>query len=414
MDERNKKEQLIIKICCLIAAFGLWLYTTNVLNPIRTYKKSIPVVLMNADAIGQSNLTLIPGQNPSITLTLKGTANDVYSVTENQFKVVIDLGAYVLKKGENIIPVELKEVPNNIKVVNTENLWAKVEIDELEEKMVPVKVDIEGKAKEGYYALKTNINENSAKITGAARYVERVDAVVAKYNISNRTSDLQQSISLKPIDKNNNVVDYVKVEPASINVKVPIKKIKSVPVTVKTTGQLQNRILDEIISMPASIEIAGEDAVMNSIQSINTEIIDLSTVPKDEIDVKLIVPEGATLINNNGYVKARITAHDVSDNVTDNTLEKTISSTVKFINKSEDYDVTLDVSQVNIIIKGTQDILNGITTLESYIDLNSLKEGTHSLPVKVDIPSNVSLVSATPSNINVTIKKKVVETINGN
>ncbi|KGK89336.1 MULTISPECIES: YbbR-like domain-containing protein [unclassified Clostridium] len=406
MDERNKKEQLIIKICCLIAAFGLWLYTTNVLNPIRTYKKSIPVVLMNADAIGQSNLTLIPGQNPSITLTLKGTANDVYSVTENQFKVVIDLGAYVLKKGENIIPVELKEIPNNIKVVNTENLWAKVEIDELEEKVVPIKTDIEGKAKEGYYALKTNINENSARITGAARYVEKVDAVVAKYNISNRTSDLQQSVSLKPVDKNNNVVDYVKVEPSYVNVKVPIKKIKSIPITVKTTGELADRILNSIISIPSSIEIAGEDALINSITSLNTETIDLSTSSKDEIDIKLIVPEGVTLINNNGYVKVKITSNNI--------LQKSISSTIKFINKSEDYDVTSDISQVNIIIKGTGDILNNITTIESYIDLNSLKEGTHSLPIGVNIPSNVSLVSVTPSNINVTIKKKVVETINGN
>lgn len=406
MDERNKKEQLIIKICCLIAAFGLWLYTTNVLNPIRTYKKSIPVVLMNADAIGQSNLTLIPGQNPSITLTLKGTANDVYSVTENQFKVVIDLGAYVLKKGENIIPVELKEIPNNIKVVNTENLWAKVEIDELEEKVVPIKTDIEGKAKEGYYALKTNINENSARITGAARYVEKVDSVVAKYNISNRTSDLQQSVSLKPVDKNNNVVDYVKVEPSYVNVKVPIKKIKSIPITVKTTGELADRILNSIISIPSSIEIAGEDALINSITSLNTETIDLSTSSKDEIDIKLIVPEGVTLINNNGYVKVKITSNNI--------LQKSISSTIKFINKSEDYDVTSDISQVNIIIKGTGDILNNITTIESYIDLNSLKEGTHSLPIGVNIPSNVSLVSVTPSNINVTIKKKVVETINGN
>lgn len=406
MDERNKKEQLIIKICCLIAAFGLWLYTTNVLNPIRTYKKSIPVVLMNADAIGQSNLTLIPGQNPSITLTLKGTANDVYSVTENQFKVVIDLGAYVLKKGENIIPVELKEIPDNIKVVNTENLWAKVEIDELEEKVVPIKTDIEGKVKEGYYALKTNINENSARVTGAARYVEKVDAVVAKYNISNRTLDLQQTVSLKPVDKNNNVVDYVKVEPSYINVKVPIKKIKSIPITVKTTGELSDRILNSIISIPSSIEIAGEDALINSITSLNTETIDLSTSSKDEIDIKLIVPEGVTLINNNGYVKVKITSNNV--------LQKSISSTIKFINKGEDYDVTSDVSQVNIIIKGTEDILNNIMTLESYIDLNDLKEGTHSVPVSVNIPSNVSLVSVTPSNINVTIKKKVVETINGN
>lgn len=406
MDERNKKEQLIIKICCLIAAFGLWLYTTNVLNPIRTYKKNIPVVLTNADAIGQSKLILVPGQNPSVTLTLKGTSNDVYSVTESQFKIVIDLGAYVLKKGENIIPVELKEIPSSVKVVNTENLWAKIEIDELKEKTVPIKVDVQGKAREGYNALKADINVTSAKITGAARYVEKVEAVQAKYNISNMTSDLQGSILLKPIDKNNNIIDYVKVKPISINVKVPIKKTKSIPVIVKTTGALQDRILDSVNSTPSSVEIAGEDKLIDSITSINTETIDLSVLSKDEIDVKLMVPEGITLINNDGYVKVKINSNNVP--------QKVISSTIKFINKGEGYDVALDGSQANITIKGPGDSLNNITTLESYIDLNSLKEGTYSLPVKVNIPSDVSFVSVTPSNINVTIKKKVVETINGN
>lgn len=41
---KTKDSTLIVKLICLLLSFGLWLYISNVENPVRTYEiKNIPV-----------------------------------------------------------------------------------------------------------------------------------------------------------------------------------------------------------------------------------------------------------------------------------------------------------------------------------------------------------------------------------
>ena len=52
--DKEGKQQYIIKICCVIAAFALWLFITSTENPVTAYKiKSIPVQLLNTDILTQ-------------------------------------------------------------------------------------------------------------------------------------------------------------------------------------------------------------------------------------------------------------------------------------------------------------------------------------------------------------------------
>ena len=51
MDKGSRKEQtIIVKIICLLLSFGLWLYVSNVENPVRTHEiKDIPVEILNEE-----------------------------------------------------------------------------------------------------------------------------------------------------------------------------------------------------------------------------------------------------------------------------------------------------------------------------------------------------------------------------
>lgn len=172
MDKKYKRQQIIVKICCVIASFGLWLYITSVLKPIGTYKKNIPVTIVNSEGIEQSKLTLVPDQKPYVTLTLKCTLNDIYSIKEEQFKIVADLDAYVLKmkKGENNVPVQIQKSPENITIVNSDNLFVNITLDDLIEKTVPLNVYTVGNPKEGYYSTKPSANITDVTVKGAGRF----------------------------------------------------------------------------------------------------------------------------------------------------------------------------------------------------------------------------------------------------
>lgn len=402
MDEKNQKQQIIIKICCVIAAFGLWLYITSVLNPVKNYKKNIPVTIINEDALEQSRLALVPDQKPYVTLTLKGTINDIYSVSEDQFKVVVDLGAYVTKKGENNIPVQIQQSPDNIKILNSDNLWVKITLDDLVEKTVPLKVVTSGKAKDRYYPGKPNTNITDVSVKGPGRFVKLIDRGEIRCDIDGMYRDLNTILPIQAVDINGNAVGGVKVQPKSAELKLPIKKAKSVSINVKTTGKLNdNSVLDKITVMPEKVDIVGEENIINNISSLDTEPIDLGNLSGDEVAAKLILPKGVTLVNNNGFVKVKIYSNSM--------INKNISLAIKTINGDNNYNITLDADKAALNISGLETVINNLKPedIQCYVDLSSMKEGEHKLPVKVNLPEGIKLVSISPENITVNIKKKV-------
>lgn len=99
MDKQSQQKTLIIKICCVIAAFILWLYTSNDGNTIKTNKISnIPVEIINSDYLKQSGFVLSPNQDFTTTLKITGKPADVYAVKPENFKLQVDLSVYALKK----------------------------------------------------------------------------------------------------------------------------------------------------------------------------------------------------------------------------------------------------------------------------------------------------------------------------
>lgn len=403
MDEKNKKQQIVIKICCVIAAFGLWLYITSVSNPVRSYKKNIPVTIINEEGLEQYRLALLPGQKPYVTLTLKGTINDIYSINEDQFKVVVDLGAYVLKKGENNIPVQIQQSPDIVKILNSDNLWVKISLDDLVEKTVPLKVAVTGKAKEGYYPMTPANNITDVSVKGPSKFVKLIDRGEVKCDIGGMYRDLNIILPIQAVDANGNTIGEVNVQPKSIGVKIPIKRAKTVSINVKTMGKLSgDRVLDKVAVMPEKVDIIGEESIINNINSLDTQPIDLASSNLDEISAKLVVPKGVTLVNNtNGYVKVKVYSSTI--------LNKDISLAVKTINADNNYNITLDEDKVTITISGLESAINNLKSqdIECYVDLSSMKEGQHNLPVNVNLPEGIKIVSKSPENITVNIKKKV-------
>lgn len=401
MEEKSKRQQVIIKVCCVIASFVLWLYIFNVENPVRERKLVVPVQMINKDILAQSKLVPVGEENVNITLDIKGNASDIYSVKPDDFKLESDLSAYVVKKGENKIPVQIKKSPGSIKIVNSENLWVSINLDEIIQKTVSVKVVVEGKAKEGFYAEQPRIRTENVEIDGSREAVNSVNRVVATCNIKDASKEINITVPLRAEDSSGNIVKNISVKPDSMQVTVPIKNIKSVPISVKTQGDLENGgILKSVVSSPEKIDISGEESVLASIDSLDTEIVDLSKLGEaDTVETKVVVPKGVTLINSNGIVKAKINS--------DKGIEKTLNLDIKTINVGNNYNITMDTDKANVTISGLESTINNLKVedLNCFVDLNNLVEGQYDVPVTINLPNGVSKVSQQPTSIKVTIKK---------
>ena len=405
--ELKKRQQLIIKIVCVIAAFGLWLYISNTDNNIISYTiKNVKVELINVDVLAQYKLAEMPTSEYTVNLTIKGLASEVRTVKADKFKVVADMAGYALKKGENNIPFDVKIHPDNVSVVNVSDMRVRVKLDDFMEKTVPVKIEVSGKPKTGFQALNTIVKPTDVLIRGAAEYVNKVTKVVAKCNINGLDKDANLIIPLVPRDAGDSVIEHVSVIRDYAEISIPIKKVKTVDINIKTKGVLANgAIFKATVPIPNKVDIAGNDIDLEKIVSIDTEVIDLSKIRAESyqngtLEAKLVVPENIKLVNSNGTINYKIDNSKI--------IQKTLNLDIQYKN-SDLFIVKPDKAQLVLVVSGEEEVINKLTTgdIVCYVDLSAVSEGDIEVPVLLgNLPTGVSKISATPGTLKMNIAKK--------
>lgn len=409
MDNKKQKKDILIKIACLICSFGLWLYISNVENPTVTTKVTdVPIEILNADVLSQYKLSMTPGQTFKVTLSIEGSASDVYRAKSDQFKLVIDLSTYALKKGDNNLPVEVIQSPNNVNVLRTpEMLKVNIILDDLIEKSVPINIDVDTRTKQGYYVSPAVTDQANAIVSGPAQLVNMVNEVVARGEAKDVAKDTELTLPLIAVDQAGRTVKDVNIKPSSINVVIPIRKSKIVDVNVKTTGEVGNSlVLKSIEANPSKIEITGDDSVLKNISSIDTEPIDLSkiTTNKDFV-AKLKIPDNIRVLNGSDTVSIKVTTDKAA---TEELQQQDVQSKIQVKGLKEGFNATLEVDTLTVTLKGKSEVLKSIKEedIVSEIDLTNLEEGDHEVSPKVTAKEGASLVKFTPEKIKVKITKK--------
>lgn len=399
--EEKIKHQWLVMLCALIAAFSLWFYTTNLGNVIKTRDIVVSVEMENQDALTKSGLVMLPDQNLTINLKIRGKAPGIYAVDAKQFKVVMDMNEYVLKKGLNPIPVTVSNKPADIDILNDEVLKADIELDKLNSKNVPVEFVQEGTPKAGYYPAKAILKPTDVLVSGPDKYVSTVKSVIVNGSIKNAEGDVNLSISPQAVDDGGKPVSNIKFNVDVIDVIVPMKKSKSVGINIKTKNNIGKDVfLKSIEAENPQVTIISKDN-MDNITSLDTEAIDLSGINESKtIDAKLIVPNGVEL-SGDSIAKIKIQI--------EKSTQKNLSIDIQNKNLNKDCDLTLETPKASIIVSGAESIINDLKPedVTAVIDLNSLDEGTYSVPLTVSTKlKGVNIISSSPQVVKATVTKK--------
>ncbi|WP_102399109.1 CdaR family protein [Haloimpatiens massiliensis] len=406
--DKKKRKDFIIKICCLIVAFGLWLYISNIENPIKTTViRNVKVNIINKDILSQYNLVQLPKQSYTVNITVKGATSDIYALKASSFKLEADMSSYALKKGTMRIPVEVKSSPSNISIINTESLWVKMELDNFVEKKVPVKLNIKGEAKNGFKTASPLITPTNVTVSGAEQYVNYVSAVSTDVDLANEEKNIDGTYKVRPVDISGNIVDYVAVEPNGIKVQIALDKTKYVPIEANIKSS-KDKFLTGVSIVPESVSISGDEYRVKKIEKILTEEIDLNNVNNGAtVEIPLRIPEGIKA-SYKGNVKVKITYNTI--------IQKNISLKVDVKNLKDNLEAVLNKEEVLVTVSGNEGKIKSLknTDMKCSIDLNSLGEGIHNIPVKIELPDGIKNISYNPKTISVTIKKKEVTETDGN
>ena len=374
MDSWKTKQKIIVQVVSLFISIGLWLYVTNTENPIRTVEVSkVPVQLLNANALSDQGIALVPNQNIYVDLKVEGYSQDVYKLNKDDFLIQIDLDEYALKVGDNSIPITIVDTPSNVTVKNTSNLVVTVKIEELIEKDFKVESRIDVAAKVNYYAAQPEIEPETVTVSGPHSLVSQVKEVVVLGQEDNVSEDIVKNYEVIPIDDSGYTVEGVKLSTERVQVIIKVNSGKSVPIKVGTTGSANDNV--NITSMELSqdyVEITGPKEVLDSINEIYTENIDLSIITKDSNkEVALIFPDGIEKASIS-YVTVSIEVEETKENEETRAfeVEYTTSGLASVLN------MTASSNKVKIVLKGSKSKLDSISieNIVASIDLSSITE----------------------------------------
>ncbi|WP_251860759.1 CdaR family protein [Clostridium sp. Marseille-Q2269] len=426
MGKKSKTENIIVKICCIIASLSLWLYIFNIENPIKEQKITVPVNIVNKGSMNDLDLALVPKEINTVTLIIKGNVKDIYSVKPDDFKLEADLSSFGLKKGENKIPVKIKKKPNNINIINEENLWTKIVLDKVQSRTVPINIKVTGTPKEGYAALNPILAKETATIYGTETYIKNVKEVVGTCNIEGKSSEIKTNISLQARSYDGNIINEVLVQPDKVYIEIHLKRIKKVPINMRLSEDISNnKNIESITPLQNEVEISGEEQIVQNIKSIDTETINVSSIKvgQEDIESKLILPKGVILVNSNDSIKVKIKFKVVEgkkeepqnkekeQNKEEKPIEKKITKNINMLNLPNDKEAVLAQSNITINIKGNKDIIDKINenNINCSVDLKNVKVGENTVKVMVDMGDNKVDYSANIDSVKVTVKQKQEE-----
>ena len=239
MDSWKNKQKVIVQLVCILLSLCLWIYVTNIKNPIKSYElKNVPVEILNSNSLQDSGLALVPNQNFYVNLKIEGNTQDLFNVDKDSFKIIVDLSEYVLKKGENKVAVNIKESPSSITIKNSNGLTISVNTEEYATNEVPVKSEINITSKSSYYVATPVFSPKTVVVSGPKSLVKKVTKVVAQGEESNASKTIVKDFIISPVDENDNEVIGVKLSEKWVEGTIEINEGKVVPIKINTTGTL--------------------------------------------------------------------------------------------------------------------------------------------------------------------------------
>lgn len=370
MDNKDKKERIIIPIICLLMSIGLWFYVSNVENTIRKYDlNKVPVELLNVDSLEKSKLALTPNQEFYVNLKLEGS-NEIYKVKRDDFKITVDISEYALKKGENRMSVNIVESPANITIKNNNNLNIVINLEEISEKTMEVVSEIVVAEKSGYFVSPIEINPGEVKITGAESLVNKVNSLVIRGEVNDATEDLVVSYPIIAVDSAGKEVEGVELESKYADVVIKVSKGKSIPIKINTIGDLPLDLkLKSIEGSRKTSEIIGPKELLDQIVELQTESIDLSQIKdNEEINVGIIVPDGVNILQGEEFITVKVNVIKMISK------ELEIKFTVKGL--AEGLKITHEKNTIKVKVTAFEDQIEAITTdnIKAELNVESFKE----------------------------------------
>lgn len=403
---KQKENDLIVKILSVLISFGLWIYIINVENPVQSMRVyNVPVKLENVQSIGEQGLAMVPDQEITVTLQVRGPASEVYRAVASDFRVIADLDDLPLRKGINQVPIEITAFPSSLDISPSRTITATVRLDDFLQREIGIVSEYVTAAAPGYHVAQLAINPDASTISGPAEFVNRVTHLAVRGNRENLQSDYREISALSAVDEEGNIVDHVTISPLYVEVNVTVHATKLVPVNVVTQNEPPEGVeLQGLVPDIGEVLVHGPAEALSALSVLDTEPLDLAQLTQNqEIPRRLILPEGILTVEGIGAVTVRATVEVFQ--------ERTLSKRITVVGLGEGLEAELSAVSLNLTVTGPQALLASLSEedISLVLDLTGEEPGELERTPELVLPVGLTLVAMDPDRVFVQIQSTEVE-----
>lgn len=414
MEKKNRKIMQIVLAALITLA--LWGYMEFYDSPkAELVLKDIPVEFTNEDTIlAENGLMLLSGYDTTVDLTLEGKRKVLMQIEPSEVRIVADTSGisaagvqtlnytYILPNGIS---------PSDVSVKSRSIYNITVTVGTLYSKTVPVEVDVKGQAADGYFTGDITIDPQTLTLRAEREDMLNVHHAKVTVNLAGATSTLIETLEYTLYDANDVPVhnDNIRASTKLIQVTVPVRTTKTVPLDVELVGtELMKSVNVDI--KPNVITLVGEGSTLDTISKVTLDRIyveDLVPGLNGPFTYTIKLPAGVTTTDGTSEATVTVAIDGTTEGVV--TLDTINCEGVADGLKAEVHDSLV------VTLWGDEDEIQKVTAadIRARVDLSGItEEGDYLLPVVVTATteSGVTVRGSYEVTVHVTKREAAPET----
>lgn len=390
------KRNLGYKIVSLVLAVLFWLWVNSQGSVQGIYGDqtlTIPLVLRN-----QPSNIIVMSKLPAVHVRLQGNNPNI---NVKDLFAYVDLAGGV--PGEHNYTVQMDPQPQ-IKILDLQPPSLTLQLDSVQEKVLPVQVNLTGTPADGYKAGQPIVRPSSVNVRGPGSILSALNKAIVEVSLNGKKEAIETSSPILFRDKNGHPVygpdpsvDVLSSSPSSVDVVVPIQPqgldSKDIPIRALYKGSpASGMVLSSVVASPASVQVFGTPAALKGFDALELGPVDVSGLAADKAfpisSEKVSLPEGVSF--------AVPTTLNILVQIVPGPIEQTVPNlpvTVKNIPAGEEQDQI--IPPLSITVKGLPEALNNATAdqIQLWVDAGGLAPGTYpGTRVYWQLPPGVEMV----------------------
>lgn len=401
---RKALQNLPSLLTALIFAIAVWVFAVTQTDPTQTRAYPRP---LDIEVIGlASELTIVNDIPQQVSLTLRAPASILNRLENDSNLIDVTLDLSGLESGvHNLTPqVNINLSPVEVVSLNPSSIF--VNLDAIITRSLPIQVITLGNPAIGFEASVPELSEENVTIAGPQSLVDSVEEVVGEINIADATEDITRTVNLEALNADNVEVTGITLNPASIEVTVPINQrggYRSVVVKINTTGQIAAGFrLTNIFAIPPTVTVYSEEPTLVEGLGgfIETAPINLNGATESmEIRVSLQLPEGVNVVGSQN-VTVQVGIEPIESSISFNNIPVQVQGLGKGL------EAIISPQLVDVFLSGPLSLLEQLSpsTLTVVIDLTDREIGTYQLAPEVILEQEeINVDAILPNTLEVTI-----------